>query len=147
MPFNAVNTRVPPGSLRMRDSPRNSSRARAVCRVFPWWAHSIMRVGGPRNFSVGERQQAWNSRRPISRVCLVVGLQSPREIVLSARHHRTFRSGEVTIQRNTLPQQIFAPEILYCVSHEESWQISLRFPYPRIPVLHSLYKISVVFST
>ena len=146
MPFNAVNTRVPPGSFRMRDSPHNSPCARAVCRVSPWWAHSIMRVGGPRNFSVGERQQAWNSRRHMFMVCLVVGLQSPREIVLSAMRHRTFRSGEVMIQRNTLPQQIFAPEILCCVSHEESWQISLRFPYPRIPTLHSLYKILVVFS-
>ena len=60
MPFDAVNTRVPPGSFRMWDSPRNSPCARAVCRVFPWWAHSIMCVGGPRNFSVGERQQKDN---------------------------------------------------------------------------------------
>ena len=146
MPFDAVNTRVPPESFRMRDSPRNSPCVWVFRHIFPWWAHSIMCVSGSRNFSVGERQQAWNSRRPISRVCLVVGLQSPREVFWARDRHRTFRSGEVMIQRNTLPQQIFAPEILCCVSHEESWQISLRFPYPRIPTLHSLYKIQVEFS-
>lgn len=81
------------------------------------------------------------------RVCLVVGLQPSREIVLSARHHRTFRSGEVTFRGTRSRGKSLLPESSSVFLTRNPGKYLLDSPYPRIPVLHSLYKISVVFST